>query len=293
LKGKSLYIFIAGSAILFGTMEVALKTVSTSLDPFQVTFLRFLFGGIVLLPFAINEYRSKPKGFMTKRLWLTQVFLGGAVLPSSMTLYQFAVMGANASTVAIIFCTNPVFTMLIAHLMTEDEKLNRLKILALALGAVGLVLLIHPWEIQEGNTLAGALLSLATSAVFGLYNVISGKNINRVGAYTQVSSNFLIGSLVLFCLLQFLGRPVFEGVGDHLGVVLYVSAAVTGGGYLLYFFAMKRSNATTASTVFFLKPVIAPIFAVILLGEVITYNMYIGIALVLTASYILIFRKNK
>ena len=51
---------------------------------------------------------------------------------------------------------------------------------------------------------------------------------------------------------------------------------------------MKNSNASTASIVFFLKPVIAPVFAVIFLSEIITYNMFIGIGLILAASYILI-----
>jgi len=67
---------------------------------------------------------------------------------------------------------------------------------------------------------------------------------------------------------------------------------VTGAGFLLYFLAIKQSNATTGSIVFFLKPVIAPILAVLIIGDVITYNMYIGIALILAASYILIFRKS-
>jgi drug/metabolite transporter (DMT)-like permease len=56
---------------------------------------------------------------------------------------------------------------------------------------------------------------------------------------------------------------------------------------------MKSSNPTTASITFFLQPVIAPVFAVIILKETITYNMYIGIALILAASYILTFRKQQ
>jgi drug/metabolite transporter (DMT)-like permease len=89
-----------------------------------------------------------------------------------------------------------------------------------------------------------------------------------------------------------LDRPFFDNVADNIGILLYLSIVVTGLVYVLYGLAIKHSNASTASIVFFLKPVIAPFFAVIVLGETITYNMFIGIALILAASYILTFRKS-
>ena len=273
-------------------MEVALKFAGNSIDPFQITFLRFFIGGLVLLPFAANEYRNKQKGFMTRKLWLSMLLLGAVNMPC-MVFFQFGVVNSNASTAAVIFCSNPIFTMLIAHIMTENEKMNRRKAFALVLGAAGLIFMIRPWDIQEGNTLAGTMFSLVAAASFGLYGVLGGKTVGRVGVFTQTSASFLFGSLILLCVLPLLGRPIIEGVTDNVGIIIYVSVVVTGGGYLLYFLAMKHSNATTASIIFFLKPVIAPVLAVLILREAITYNTYAGIAFILAASYILIFRTKK
>jgi len=69
-------------------------------------------------------------------------------------------------------------------------------------------------------------------------------------------------------------------------MVLYVGIMITGIGYLLYFLAMSISDAATASIIFFVKPAIAPIFAVIILHEVIQINGIIGIVLILVGSYI-------
>jgi len=274
-------------------MEVALKLAGSSLDPFQITFLRFFVGALVLLPFAIHEYRGKPKGFMTKKLWLSMILLGAVNGPFSMVLFQFGIDNSNAATAAVVFSSNPIFTMLIAHVMTEDEKINRQKVLALTLGAAGLFFMVRPWDIQAGNTMAGVLFSLGAAASFGLYGVLGGKTIKRVGAFTQTTSSFFFGSFFLLIFATSLGRPILAGITDNIVIIIYVSVVVTGGGYLLYFLAMKQSNASTASIVFFLKPAIAPVFAVILLSEVITYNMYIGIALILAASYLLTFRSAK
>jgi drug/metabolite transporter (DMT)-like permease len=50
--------------------------------------------------------------------------------------------------------------------------------------------------------------------------------------------------------------------------------------------AIRWSDASTGSIVFFLKPAIAPVVAVIVLHEVLLWNSYLGIALMLAASYV-------
>ena len=52
---KKAYGFVVLTAFLFGTMEVACKVAGNQLDPFQLTFIRFAIGGILLLPFAAVE----------------------------------------------------------------------------------------------------------------------------------------------------------------------------------------------------------------------------------------------
>ena len=55
---KKVYFFVVLTAFLFGTMEVALKLAGSEMDSFQLTFLRFMIGGLLLLPFAIVEMRK-------------------------------------------------------------------------------------------------------------------------------------------------------------------------------------------------------------------------------------------
>ncbi|MDR1815314.1 MAG: DMT family transporter [Clostridiales Family XIII bacterium] len=292
---KKLYLYIVLSALFFGSMEVALKLAGGALDPFQITFLRFLIGGLLLTPFAAHERRGMRAAGgepLTPRLWLWVAFLGAVNVPFCMIFFQLGVLHSNAATAAVIFSCNPVFTMFFAHALTPDDKMNRRKALALAIGIAGLVFMIRPWDLQPGNTFLGAALSLAAAAVFALYGVLNAKTLVRVGTFTQTASSFVIGALILLALLPPLGRPIFAGFTDNLPILVYTSVVVTGGGYLFYFLALKKSSPSTAAIVFFLKPVIAPVFAVLVLAEQITWNMYCGIALILAASYILLFRKK-
>ena len=89
-------------------------------------------------------------------------------------------------------------------------------------------------------------------------------------------------------ILLIMHKPILAGVSsDNIWMLLlYLGIMITGLGYLFYFLAMEVSDAATASIVFFVKPALAPIFAVITLHEVIRPNGYIGIALIFIGSYI-------
>ncbi|MDR0886828.1 MAG: DMT family transporter, partial [Clostridiales Family XIII bacterium] len=279
---KSVYLYILISAFCFGTMEVALKLADASLDPFQITFLRFLIGGIVLIIPSVLERRGQPKIAMKDIIYVAM--LGILNVDICMLFFQFGIMHANAATAAVIFSCNPIFTILLSHFLMKDDKLNTKKVCAICFGALGTIFMIRPWNIQPGNTVLGAVLMVIAAFLFGLYGILGKKTVSRVGTFTQTCLSFLIGSAVMLVYMLIVGRPIVLGISDNISVLLYVSVIVTGCGYLTYFLAIKHASPSTASLVFFLKPVIAPVAAFIVLREVITYNMYIGIALILVGS---------
>ena len=289
---KKVVTYIIISAVLFGTMEVALKVAGNDLDPFQTTFLRFIIGGIVMLPVALGEMK-KNKTRLGVKDWLYMLLLGVVCVPGSMILFQFGIMASNASTAAVLFSVNPMFTVIFAHFMTKDDKFTKGKAISIIIGIMGIVMMIRPWGMQEGNTVGGALMLMAAAAIFSLYSVLGSKSVAGIGTFTQTSFSFILGALVLLIILLITGKPVITGIENNFSIIMYLSIFVTGGGYLFYFLAIKNSNATTGSIVFFLKPVIAPIIAVMVLREVITPNMFVGIGLILAASYIIIWEKKK
>lgn len=58
-RSRSGYVYIVLCAIIFSTMEVMLKTVHGVFAPMQITCLRFLVGGILLIPFASRSIKKK------------------------------------------------------------------------------------------------------------------------------------------------------------------------------------------------------------------------------------------
>lgn len=283
MKKVVVYIFI--SATLFSTMEVVLKIAGNHLDAFQLTFIRFLIGGLFLLPFALLEIK-KYQTVITKKDLLHMLAMGVVCICVSMVFFQLGVENSKASTAAVIFCINPMFTMLFAHFITE-EKLNRVKVIALGFGLLGIVFMINPLNIEPGNTFLGISFTIIAAVTFGLYSAMGRTSIRRLRGITQTSFGFLFGSIVMVPVLLIMDRPIVAGISaDNIWMILYIGIMVTGLGYLFYFLAMGASDAATASIVFFVKPALAPIFAVITLHEVIGINGYIGILFIFIGSYI-------
>lgn len=285
------YFFVVITAFLFGSMEVSCKIGGADLDAFQLTFLRFAIGGLVLLPFAVMEMRRRGVRIHGGDV-LRLAGVGALGIPVSMVLFQLSIMSSNASTVSVLICTSPFFVMLFAHLFT-DEKLNRDKLIVLAIALVGILFMLRPWDVQEGNSMLGMVLMLLAAFFFGAYTVAGKTLAARMGLMAQTSFSFLIGSAILLVIILCMGRPVLTGVAEHLPIVLYVGVMVTGVGYFCYFKAIELSDAATGSFAFFLKPAIAPPLARIILKETILWNTLVGIGLILAASLLNILSQKK
>ena len=100
---KQGFLCIAFTTLMFSLMENALKFISGDLNPVQITFSRFLFGGVVLLPFALRKLgRLKEQGvYMEQKDLCYFAFLGFVGMAVSMSLYQLSILYANASVVAV------------------------------------------------------------------------------------------------------------------------------------------------------------------------------------------------
>ena len=202
-----------------------------------------------------------------------------------MMFFQLGVSNSNASTASVLISINPLFTMVFAHFFTS-EKLNRHKFIVLGFGLLGIIFMIRPWDVQEGNTVIGIVYMLLAAIFFGAYTIAGKVSAQKLGIMAQTSISFILGSFVLLIMMLIMGKPVVAGVADNLPLVIYISLFVTGLGYFSYFMAIKCSDAATGSLAFFLKPAIAPVMAVIFLHETILWNTYLGIGLILVGSYL-------
>lgn len=279
-------LYIVLTAFLFGTMEVALKIAGTHFQSAELTFLRFLIGGLLLLPFAIVDLKHRHCR-LSLRDWGYLLLLGVICICLSMYVFQLGVMRTNANLAAVIISINPIFTMIFAHFLTSDKFTVR-KGIVLAICIVGLVVVSNPLSLVGNNHLSGILLVLFASVFFGLYTALGKRHIARIGGIAQTSFGFLLGAAVMLVFMLVFHMPVTDGITiSTLPIVLYLGVFVTGVGYYFFLKAVEIGSPSLASISFFIKPVIAVILAAIILSEPVTVHMVIGILIILAGLTLL------
>lgn len=298
---KKGYIYILLATIFFSTMEIALKMNSNNFNPIQITFLRFLIGAIILFPFAVRGLRNR--NYRLKRNDFAFFALTGCLcVVISMVLYQMAILYTQASIVAVLFSCNPVFVVLFAFVILR-EKIYRYTAFSIIVSILGILVIVDPLHIS-GNLL-GIILVILSAITFALYSVVGRKRSERYGGIALTCFSFLFGSMEMFLLIlatrissisafltqaglkSFTNIPILHGISmQSLPSLIYIGIFVTGLGYTFYFLAMEATSAATASLVFFIKPVLAPILALIIIHESITTTMAIGILLIIVGMLI-------
>ncbi len=298
-RSRSGYIFIVLCAVIFSTMEVMLKTVHGVFAPMQITCLRFLVGGVLLIPFAMRSIRKKNAVLTRKDLGFFAC-AGFLCVVIAMSLYQMSVTYTRASIVAVIFSCNPIFVTVLAHFLLHEE-IHKNHIIALILELTAALIIIDPIHASLDPT--GALLAILSAAMFSFYSVFGKKRTPRFGGIAVTCLSFLFGATELVALLLF-GRtaagaslygalglkifidvPLFENIPlSALPALLYICCINSAAGFVCHMMAMEKTSAQEASLIFFLKPILAPIFALIFLKEEIPLNMIVGIVCFLAGS---------
>lgn len=295
-RGKGIemkdYIWILLTACAFGTMEIALKIGSGDFTALQLTFLRFLIGGLVLLPFAIADLHRRNYALTRHDVGMVAM-LAVINVVFSMTLFQLSVEHCNANLAAVLISINPMFTMIFAHFIV-GEHLTLKKGIVLAICMCGLVLVANPMHLAKGNEPIGIVMGVGASLLFGLYTALSKRCVKRIGGMTLNSLSFIIGAIGECGVLLALGEPIIENVSlESIEVLAYTGLVVTGFGYFCFMKAIEHCGAAAASYAFFIKPIIAMVLAAVILGETITWNIALGIVIILAGCLYNVYQPKK
>lgn len=274
------YFAIFTTIVLFSTIEVFLKMINGNIDPFLIGFTRFFVSGILLITIGLLFPAKKEK--VDFNAWKKIILLGIFGVSIGLGAFHFSIKYLTASTGAVIFSINPIFSSITALVLLR-ESLGIKNISGMIIGFAGIYILSFGFNAVEINSLVGVLGMLISAIVFGSYIVISKKYVLKYGTFITTGIAFFSGS---FLFLPFVKSYELLNPKLTISVVAYITIMATAVAYIFYFYGLKKVPVVVGTSMFYLKPVIASILAVILLSEKLKYNFYIGLFLVMTGLLI-------
>ena len=252
--------------------------------------IRFMIAGVILL--LLDTFMEKRFPVLDKKGYAS-VFMLGTIQTGLAYAFQYiAMISASSINCSILNGTGVIFSTIIAHFISKDDKMNARKALGGVLGFIG-VLVCFLWGGKlEGFSLKGEGLMLLSILTF-----VTGTNLSRIvttGIKSVVVSgyNLLVGGAELFILSLFLGGRI--GNGGLYGIMCLVFLSLTSCVCLYLWTALSSANSVSKVAVFqCINPITGAIAASLLLGENVFQPKYIVSVLLVTISIIIITKGRK
>jgi drug/metabolite transporter (DMT)-like permease len=255
--------------------EVALEEVR----PLTLVFARV---GLAAVALVLAVYATGRRMPASGALWATFFAMGALnnLIPFSLIFWgQTRITGGLA---AILNATTPLFTVVLAHFLTRDEKMTPHRLGGLLLGFLGVTVMIGPAVLREVGVqllaqiaVLGAALSYALAGIFGRRFKDVPPLVSAAGQVTATTVMMLPVVLLLegAWSVPILGLWTWNAI---LGLALLSTALA----YLIYFRILASAGATNLLLVTFLIPVSAIILGATLLGERLEPQHFGGMALI-------------
>ncbi len=187
-----------------------------------------------------------------------------------------------SSVASILNATTPLFTVVVAHGLTRDEKLTAGKAIGVAIGLAGAVVTIGPDALGAlgQDTLAqvaclGAAFSYALASVYG-------RRFRRMGVppLATATGQVTASTIMLLPLSLVVDHPWTLAMPSAAtwGAVVGIGLLSTAGAYILFFRILAAAGALNLMLVTFLIPVSATMLGVTVLGETLLIRHVAGMA---------------
>ena len=263
---------------------VIIKNAAEEVPPVLLSTLRAVGSALVMIPVALWDARKHPH---PRWQWedAPKLLCAGAL---GITVNQlFFVVGLNRTSVAhasIVMALNPAFVYLLAMSMgLEQPAARRFGGLGVALAGVALLQLAK----GQGSvaTPFGDLLVFIGSSAFGGYTVLGKSLTRRYGSIYVTAISFVVGALLLVPIAWFSGQrmePSQISAAAWLSIA-YLVVMHSVICYMIFYYLLIHISASRVSLFSYIQPVLASLFAWMILSETITPPV-VGGGLLVTAG---------
>jgi drug/metabolite transporter (DMT)-like permease len=258
----------------FFMSAVALKEVT----PVALAFLRVSLAALALGLASWTMDLRFPRRLAEWRAFAALALVGNAAPFVLLYWAQTQITGGLAS---ILNAMTPVFTIILAHIATRDEKIDLRRFIGVLAAVAGVATIVGPSALDHGGQLWPEIAVLAAACCYATASVY-GKRFRAYPPMTTSLAQLLVGSLLLLPLMLIEGPP-FRGASPSmvtLACIVGLGLFSTALGFIIYFRILSRAGAANAALVTLLVPVSAILLGALILGDTLVARQYAGLALI-------------
>src|SRR3954471_7106046 len=271
---------MAALAALWGASYLFIKVALDDLSPVALVFVRTALGAIVLAPVALRR-----GAFAAAREHLgTLAFIAVVQIAGPFLLIAAGEQSIPSSLAGVLVASAPLWTAILAAAFVPEERLPRLGLVGVAVGIMGVALLLGV-DLGGGDALVGGLLILLASLGYAIGALVAKRRLTEVPVVGLVATIMSLSTLFLLPALPFAMPDHAPGLDTVISLVA-LGAGGTGIAFLIFYVLNADVGPSRASIVAYIAPGFSVVYGVTLLDESFTLATAGGLALILAGSWL-------
>jgi len=279
--GPQEWAMLIALSILWGGSFFFIGIAVKELPPITIVTLRVFIAALALLTVCRLLGYSIPRKPEVLRAFVVMGLLNN-IIPFSLIVWGQTHIASGVAS--ILNATTPLFTVLVAHLMTADEKLSANKLAGVIIGFVGVATMIGPAALSGERSSLWGQLAILGAAISYSFAGIFGRRFKAMGVAPLVTATGQISasSLILIPLAMIIDKPWTMAMpsGETWAALFGIALLSTALAYLIFFRILSSAGATNLALVTFLIPVSAILLGSLVLGEQLALKHIIGMAMI-------------
>jgi drug/metabolite transporter (DMT)-like permease len=265
-------------SLLWGSSFFFYKVLVAVLPPVTVVLGRVGIAAVALNLWLLASGARMPGDRATWGRFLLSGLLNN-VLP--FILIAWGETRISSGMASILNATTPIFMVLVAHWLTDDDRLTAGKIVGVVLGFIGVGVLVGPDAIA-GNSQALGELAVSGAAFVYAFAAVYSRRFKGLAPLVAASGQITGATLILLPLSLAIDHPWnFPMPGWQVWASFAVIALTnTAFAYFIYYKLLARAGVTFISLCTFIIPPLALVLGAVTLGEHITTGALIGMAII-------------
>lgn len=272
---------LIGLSLLWGGSFFFTGVAVRELPTFTIVVCRVFLAAVILLLAMRVAAQPLPREWRVWRAFLCMGFLNNAVPFSLIVWGQMHIASGVAS---IINATTPLFTVLLAQFLTQDERMTPGRLLGVILGLGGVAAMIGGDALRSlGLDVTAQLACLAAAVSYALAGLY-GRRFKALGVSPMATATgqLCASSVLLIPVMLLIDQPwslPFPSLAT-IGALLGIASLSTALAYVIYFRILATAGATNLLLVTLLIPVSAILLGVAFLAEALLPQHLLGMGFI-------------
>ena len=265
---------------IWGASYLFIKVIVAEVPAFTLVAGRLTLAAIIMWGILRARGLSLPR---SRRMWRAYAVLGvlGAAVPYS--LISWGEQYISSGLASLLQATTPIFTVILAHFLTDDERITMAKIIGVVIGFVGVGTLMLP-DPSTGlrADLLGQLAIVGSSLCYALTAIYVRSRLQGQPALVSATGQLTMGMVYMLPASLLIDRPF--GLSPSLPVLASWMMLIILGtvvAYVIYFTLFERTSATFVTMVTYIIPVNGLLLGALVLNEQLSVTVLGSLVLIL------------